>query len=119
MSAEPMVLNFPLIVDVSEQLMTGEILASSDDPRETNVVERDVVRLSTLASESEAERGPRHLHVSVTHRRQAKGVVVARVFIVADADERLLEQLHDGSDYLSPRQTRGGQILCNLTAQHW
>jgi hypothetical protein len=37
--------------------------------------------------------GP-HAHVPVVHRRQAVGSVLPRVFIVADADQRGLQQAH-------------------------
>ena len=53
---------------------------------------------------------PVHLDVRVAHRRQPERLVLFRVLVVADADERLLEQLHDRGEHLLARQVGRPEI---------
>ena len=53
---------------------------------------------------------PPMLDVAVAQRRQAERAVVARVLLVADADERRLQQAHDGRQHLAPGQARQPQV---------
>src|SRR6266404_3617192 len=48
--------------------------------------------------------------MSISHRREPKRVVFARVFFVPDADESALEQLHDRCQDFVSRQSRRFQI---------
>ena len=52
----------------------------------------------------------------VAHRRQAEGVVLAGVLIVADADEGCLEQLHDGGEHLFARHAGQREVFLHATA---
>src|SRR5207248_2110481 len=61
-------------------------------------------------TEDEADLRTRDLDMPVSHRRQAVGPVVAGVLVIADADERLLEELHDRGEDLGPRQAGPPQI---------
>ena len=55
----------------------------------------------------------------IAKRRQAERSVGARVFDVADANERLFEKLHDNRDHFLPAQGHAAQILRDTAADAW
>src|SRR5436190_19969817 len=65
---------------------------------------------AALTSEFEVNLAARNLCVTVLKRRQAVGMVVLRVFIIADAHERQLHDLHDRRENFSLGQTIQLQI---------
>ena len=81
------------------------------------VAERDVVELAGLAAEAKPDRRARDSRVAGAHRRQAERLVVARVLLVADANQRLLEELHDGGDDLVARQAGQRDVGVGLPPQ--
>ena len=83
------------VVQVLEELLARQVAACTNDAGEPAVVETDFVTLAALASKLKADRRPCDIYVAVAQRGQTKGAICARVFIVADADEGALEQLHD------------------------
>src|SRR4051812_19710378 len=93
-----------VVVDVLEQFVAGEIAAGLDDLREARVVELDGVRDAALAAEFEAHLAAADLGVPIAHRRQSDRAVGAGVLFVADANQRLLEELHRGGEDLLARQ---------------
>ena len=62
------------------------------------------MRHAALAAKLETHVGAVHLRVAVAQRRQAERTVLAGVLFVADANQRLLEQLHDRGEHLLARQ---------------
>ena len=62
------------------------------------------MRDAALAAKLEAHVRPANLRMPVVHRRQPDGAVGPRVFLVADANQRFLEQLHRGGEHLDARQ---------------
>jgi hypothetical protein len=74
---------------------------------------------TALAAELEAQRRSVDLRVLVAHRRQTERMIVAGVLLVADPDQRLLEQLHDRREHLLPRQPRLLQIGARAAANAW
>src|SRR5688572_13693390 len=52
----------------------------------------------------------------IAQRRQAKRVVRARVFGIADADQRLLEDAHDRGKHLAARQPAQAEMAIRRTA---
>ena len=62
------------------------------------------MRNAALAAELEAQLVPRHCHVTAPQRRQAERAVVACVLVVADADQRALEQPDHRCQHLVARQ---------------
>jgi hypothetical protein len=87
-----------------KQLPAGQLLTLADDRREPPIGELDVVGLAGLPFEPESHRRSRDPRMRTAHRRQTERLVVARVFLVADANGCLLEQLHDGGKHLLPAQ---------------
>ena len=77
------------------------------------------MKLARLAPEPESNRRPRHACVTVAHRRQAVGPVVASVLLVPHAYERLLEQLNDRRHDLATRQRRARQVGGGAPTQAW
>src|SRR4030095_9088299 len=66
-------------VDILEQLVTGQLLAATNDAREAAIVEHYLLHPTALALERE-ERATvlQELHVAVAQRRQPIGLVRAR-----------------------------------------
>ena len=106
-------------VDVLKELVAGQIAACLDDLREPPVLEIDGVPDTALAAELEAQRRSVDLRVLVAHRRQTERMIVAGVLLVADPDQRLLEQLHDRREHLLPRQPRLLQIGARAASNAW
>ena len=111
------VLDLALVVEVLEQLAARQFLAAPDDAREARIAERDVVELARLALEAEPDRRAGDSRVAVAQRRQAERLVVARVLVVADADQRLLEELHHGRHDLRARQAGRRDVGVGPAAQ--
>src|SRR4029079_9407718 len=86
------------------------------DPRELRVVHADAVELAALAAELEFHAGAIHLHVAVAHGRQAEGIVLLGVTLVAYADAGPLEQLHEEREHLAARQPGDGHVGAHLAA---
>src|SRR5439155_18702208 len=97
-------------VDVPEQLVAGEIAARLHDPREPGVPQADAMLDPALAAEHEAHRRAVDRRVLFAHRRQAGRSILPRVFLVADANERLLEELDDSREHFLARQASAFQI---------
>ena len=91
------------IVHVLKQLVAWQVAASLDDSRQAHIVQIDRMSDAALAAELEPYVGSLHHGVPIAHGRQTDGSVVARVLLVADSDERLLEQLNGGRQYLLAR----------------
>jgi hypothetical protein len=109
-------LPFTGFVDVLKQLVARQIAARLDDLRETAVLEIDGVTDAALAAELEAYVRAVDLRVLVAHGRQTEGMIVAGVLLVADADQRLLQQLHDGREDFLAWQPRFLQIGAGAAA---
>ena len=72
--------------------------------------------LARFAAESEADRRTADGRVTVAQRRQPEGAVEARVLVVADPDERQLEEPDDGREDLLARHLRSRQVLVDSLA---
>ena len=104
-------------VEVLEQLLAGQVAAALDDVRKARLGERDDVLDAALAAEAEAQRRAVDLHVAAAQRGKAVRAVRAHVFVVADADQRLVEERDDRGEELPPAQRRRAQIVLEALAQ--
>ena len=104
-----------IIVEVLEQLLSGQLLTVLNDPSDATVGDRNRVRHAALAAELEAKLGARHRDVSSAKRREPEGAVVARVLVAADADERLLQQPHDRGEHFFTRKRRLRDVLLDAS----
>ncbi len=98
------------LVQVLEELLSRQIAACVDDRRQPPVLEVDLVLDAVLAAEVEADRRAANLDVLVVHRRQPERMVVAGVLLVADANQRRLQQLDRGREHLLARQAALAQM---------
>src|SRR3546814_18981175 len=105
-----------LLVDVLEQLLTGDVLARLDDPREPPVAQFDLLALAALRPKLEDQFRAVDVDMPVPPRGQAEGAVVAGVFVVADADQRRIEQANDRGEDLFARPAGAGHLLLTLLA---
>src|SRR4030095_8491143 len=80
--------------------------------------EHHFLRAAALALEAE-EGAPvaEEFDVPIAQRRQAVRLVRARVFLVADAQQRCVEQPNYGGEHFILRQTRQREILPQAPAQ--
>src|SRR5258706_6767638 len=67
--------------------------------------------LTALAAELEAQRSAGDVHVPVAQGGEAEGVVLLRIFGVANEDQRRFEEIHNGGENLLPRQAAPRKIL--------
>ena len=85
-------------------------MAALHDAGETRVVYRHRVLDPAFATETEAHLRPFYLYMLPAQCGQPIGTVLACVFIVADADQGPVQQMHYGGQYLAPAQLGGTQI---------
>src|SRR5258706_17021 len=103
-------------VDVFEELVPRQILALLDDAREALVGDRHRVIDAALAAEAEAHFRALDLDVTVAQRGQPEGAVLARVLVVAHADQGLVEEHHHGGEDLPPGEIARAQIAFHALA---
>jgi hypothetical protein len=106
------------VVDILKQLLTRQLLALADDAREAAIVEHQLLDTPALALEREERAAVlQELHVAIAQRGQPVGFVGARVLFVADAQQRLVEQPHDGRKHFVLRQPRQREVLLQAPTQ--
>src|SRR5258706_624669 len=84
---------------------------------EAQVVEGDRVLDAALAPEREAQRRALHADVAPAQRGQAVGAVGARVLVVADPDQGLVEQANHGREQLAAAEISRAQVALDALAQ--
>src|SRR5438034_764614 len=72
---------------------------------------------TALAAKPETKLGARHGDMARPHRREPDRSVLAGIFLVADADERFLQERYHGGEDLVPPEPRPCQIAADATAQ--
>src|SRR5213596_427292 len=71
---------------------------------------------SALAAEAEEQLRALDLNMALAQGGEAEGAVLARVLVVAHADQRLVEQHHHGGENLAPREIPRAQIALHALA---
>src|SRR6185437_12824843 len=84
-------------------------------PGNAPVLDFHYVLLAALAAELEFDPGAPHGCVAILHRGQAVGLVVARVFVVAHANETDFEQSNDRGQDLFTAKTFTSEVASQLT----
>jgi hypothetical protein len=87
----PDIANLAVLIDVLEQLLTGQLLATPHDRGQPAISKADLVDLATFRSESKAEPMAVGASMAIPERRQAERAVRLRVLLVADPDEPPVE----------------------------
>src|SRR5262245_35597785 len=93
-----------VVVQIFKQLLAGQLLALADEAGQPRVLQVDLVFDAALAPKLETDARAVNVRVAVVHRRQAERAVLARIFIVADADQRRFENLHTDGKLIVWRQ---------------
>ncbi len=106
-----------VVVEVLEEVLSGELLQPRDHPREPPVAKVDLVVLPALSTEPEDQAGSLDVHVLRAQRGQAVRLVRLGVLSVPDADERFLEQPHGRGHDLLARDPRTREVGGNPGAQ--
>src|ERR1051325_9056543 len=105
-----------IVVDVLEELLTGQILAVLHDPGEFFVLQIEGEPDAALSAKRKMDFFPLNLDVLVAHGCEAERAILLRVFFIADADQRGLEKFYDrGNDFFA-RQPRQREMLLHLGA---
>src|SRR6185436_8387470 len=89
----------------------GQVAHVAHDAGQLAVAQRDAMVHAALAAELEEQRRALHSDLARAQRGKAKGIVGARVFLVAHANARGLEQPHDRGEHLVAGQTGQRQVL--------
>src|SRR6266851_879711 len=97
-------------VEVLEEVLAGQVFATLDHTRHAPVFEADRNLDAALALEQKPHGRAAHVDVPVAQRGQAERVILPGVLLVADAQERGLEQADDGTDHLLLRQPFPAQV---------
>jgi hypothetical protein len=91
-------------VEITEQLLSGDVEAAAYHTHQPAVLDGEVMRHAGLAAEGEADLLTPDPNVMVTQRGQAERLVGARVLVVADTDQRLVEQVHHARQHALARK---------------
>src|SRR3954468_31908 len=97
-------------------MLAWEFLALLDDFGDAAVADLQLPALAALALEFEFQLAAIDRDMAVAQGRQAKTVVGLGVILIADADQRRLEQMHDDGENLLTRQVAQPHMLVDLGA---
>ena len=75
-------------IGILEQAFARQMLAALDHRGQTFVDKLDIVVLATLAAEVEANPRSCEFDVLAQHGRQSERLVLTRILVVTDADQR-------------------------------
>src|SRR3954471_10916773 len=105
------------LVAVLEELLPGQVLAALDDACEPRIGDRDAVLDAALAAKAEAQDRAVDGEMAAPQRGEAVRAVVAHVLVVADADQRAVEEPHHGGEELPAAQVRRAQVALDALAK--
>jgi len=80
-------------VDILEQVLPRQLLTGFDDPCYPPVLYLQAPRLAALALEVETQFATCHRNVTAAQRCQAVTAIIFRIILIADPDQRRLEQI--------------------------
>ncbi len=95
-----------LFVDILEQPLAGQVLASAHQCGEARVPDAHLVQQSTLAGEPQHRTMPPVAQVPVLQGGQAEAAIAACIFVVADACTGAVHQRHHQREDFLARQSR-------------
>jgi hypothetical protein len=96
-------LSHAVLGDVLEQLVARQLLAAANDACQPLIANADLVLLAALAREAKPQLRAVDVHVPRAHGREPERAVGPRILLVADTDQRRLQQPHDGGQDLFAR----------------
>src|SRR5262245_58443351 len=104
-----------VVIDVLKQFVTGKVAASLDHSGQPAIVDVDRMMDPAFPAELKAHDAATYTDVPVAKRRQSKRSVLPDVLLVPDADEALLEKLHDGRQHLVAREAGEREVRPRAT----
>jgi hypothetical protein len=110
-------LRLAVAVDVLEQHLARQLLAAADDALEVGSGDRRFMDDAVLADETHQQFVALAAKVPAPERGRAEALVVARIFLVADADVLDIEQANDRSKDGVAAELAALQILLDPAAQ--
>ena len=99
-----------VISDVLEELLSGQVMQPADDPRHPPVLEGHLADPARLPGEAELDLGASDLRVPVAQGGEPERLVRVCVLGVAHAQERRLEQPHNGCQHPLARESATRQV---------
>jgi hypothetical protein len=112
-------LSVALFIEILQQLLTRQLLAGADDLGDTPIAHLQGPLLAALASEAKANFVAIDRDVTVLQRGDAIAVVLPGVIIVANADERRIQQVDNSGHDLFARQAAQRDVLAHLGPNVW
>src|SRR2546430_5090733 len=109
-------LRLTTLVQKLEELLTGDLEESLDDPRQPPVLEVDPMQLAAFAPKAEMHVRADHFGMSVSQGRQSERTVLLSILLVADPDSGLLEKPDDRRKHLLSRHAGPFQVAVGLLA---
>ena len=103
-------------IEILEQRLTRQLLASFDDFRQSRGIQIEIAGHAAFGAKMKMDRLSPHVRMPILHRRQAKGMILPRIFVVADSYQRRFEQPDDGGQNLLARQPGAAQIAAHAPA---
>ncbi len=100
-----------LLVEILQKILPGQLLAGPNDPRHAPVAHRERPLLAALARELETNLGAFDRDVVAFESGQPIALIVSRIFVIADADQRRLQKMHDRRQNLLARQPAQAHVL--------
>ncbi len=94
-----------VMVDVFKKLLPRQMLTGRDDFRKNRIIEVDVMIDARFSAELKMNMLAMNFNVRVADRGEAERIIVAGVFLIADADERFFEELHERGKNFFARQS--------------
>src|SRR6267142_169624 len=110
-------MKLPLVVAVLKELLARKLLARADNPSHAAIVEIDLAELSALALKFQVHDRAVDLGVTIAQRGETVGAVGPCVFLVADADQRTVEQGDDRGDDFLAGQSGQREVTSHLLAK--
>src|SRR5947207_10674267 len=109
-------LRLTTLVQKLEELLTGDLEESLNDPRQPPVLEVDPMQLAAFAPKAEMHVRADHFGMSVSQGRQSERTVLLSILLVADPDSGLLSAADDRRKHLLSRHTGPFQVAVRLLA---
>src|SRR5687767_7400401 len=108
-----------LTISVLKQVLTRQLLASSDDARQLWIIDLDRMRPTPFSAKLEMCSIAVEGDVPIAERGKPKAIVIPRVLGVADSQSRRVQQRDHGRQDLLPRQPWKNQITSNTSPEVW
>src|SRR5205085_1545057 len=105
-----------VVVEKLEQLLATQFLAALDDARDPRIIDSHGVLDTALAAKAEAQLRTVDRHVLAAQRGESVRLVFAGKLLRSDADQRSLEQPHDGREYFFTRQSGKRHVVFDALA---